>query len=265
MTKVIRVNSFTNFNYTDEEFEQLKTWDYAGKVFVNSNSFVVLKGPYPAVVCVNPYLDRFVKPKGDISIIRAIRVKFVYGAKPEVRQAFIDSVTWGLEHGIPVLITYMRFRDEETMMKYAQSHTNYVFQKNYFRQQYRQTFNHPGIYYCDKSEMGCPYCKNCALLTFGINDPGVDIYSVNLSASGKCAFACPNCYVKTITSWTDFKFDKLLQNSKQKGHKKFAMGYGEQKGLFSFASKEYLDKNKNLIEKEKYLFDKIEVIKEVIR
>jgi hypothetical protein len=258
LEKVIRIDSFTNFNYTDEEFEQLKEWDDKGRVFVNSNSFVVIRGSYPVVMCVNPYLDRFVKPKGDLSIIRAIRVKYVYNPKPEVRKAFIDSVRWGLERGIPILITYMRFRKEETLLKYAQSHTNYVFQKNYFRQQYRQTYNHQGIHYCDINEMGCPYCRNCAFLTFGITDLDIDIYSVNLSSSGECNFRCPDCYVNTFKSWCGgIKFDKLLQNSKQQGHKRYAMGYGKQGTLFAYASKEYIEQNKHLIDDEKTLFDDV--------
>jgi hypothetical protein len=229
--KVLRVNTFTNFNFTDKEFAQLdklaeeKPWY---KIFVNANSYNELRGKYPVVVTLNPPIDRFVEPRGDLSLIRACRIKYVADGTPKVKEAFKKAMEWSLAHKIPVLVTYMRFRSIETLDRYTTGRFSYVWAKNYFRQVMKKHWDHPLIYHCDLKEQGCPTCGNCARLSYGCEK--ADVFSINLSTSGMCIYNCPDCYVKTISQWHHGQIcmDKIQQNSKQKGDKKFkAYKYGQ--------------------------------------
>ena len=236
LPKILRVNTFTNFNYTDKEFKQLdklaeKYPQY--KIFVNSNSYNKIVGDYPAVVTINPPIDKFIKPKGDISLIKTARIKYVADPGPRVKRAFGDSLGWCLNNNIPVLITYMRFRKSETMKRFTASKFNYLWAKNYFRQAIKKKWDNPLINYCDITEKGCPYCMNCAKLPFGIDR--AEIYSVNLSSSGMCKYGCPDCYVKTISQWHHgtICFDKIMQNTKQTGHSDYKLyKYGQRRLTF---------------------------------
>lgn len=236
LPKILRVDTFCNFNYTDKEFEQLDKLaerypQY--KMFVNSNSYNKIRGNYPVVVTINPPIDKFIKPKGDISLIKTARIKYVADPAPKVKRAFGDSLGWCLDNNIPVLITYMRFRKTETMRRFTVSKFNYLWAKNYFRQAIKRTWNNPLINYCDITEKGCPDCMCCAKLPFEIDK--AEIYSVNLSSSGMCATNCPDCYVKTIAQWHHgtICFDKIMQNSKQSGHRDLRLyKYGQRKLSF---------------------------------
>jgi len=236
LPKVLRVSVFNNFNYTEKEFVQLD--ELAEKridlnIFVNSNSYNKITGNYPAIVTINPPIDRFIRPRGDINLIKAARIKYVSDGSPKVIRAFQDSLGWCLNNNIPVLITYMRFRKEETLKGLTMSKFNYVWAKNYFRQKIKRKWANPLINYCDPKEQGCPSCMNCARLTFGFEK--ADLYSINLSSSGICNANCPDCYVKTISQWHDGKIcmDKIMQNTKQTGKKDFKIyKYGQKKLTF---------------------------------
>lgn len=234
LPKVLRVDTFTNFNYTEKEFRQLDKIQKEHpehKIFVNSNSHVEIKGNYPTIVCINPNIDKFTKPKGKIEIIKAVRIKYVADPTPEVRAAFNESVAWAYKHNIPILITYMRFRSEATLKKYTKSgiSCHYKWQKNYFRQLTRKTFDLDNFYYCDLNEQGCPGCMNCAKLTFNIEK--AELLSTNLSSSGSCKFNCPDCFVKTFlkcrTNIGHIAFDKIASNIKQRGDEKYTRGFGK--------------------------------------
>lgn len=146
LPKVLRVDTFTNFNYSEQEFKQIdkiqeKYLDF--HIFVNSNSFVEIKGKYPAIVCINPHLTDFVQPKGNTELIRAVRIKYVANANEVVHKAFNQSVRWAYRNEKPILITYMRFRHLNTLQRYTQAGKScyYKWQKNYFRQLTRKTFD----------------------------------------------------------------------------------------------------------------------------
>lgn len=227
LPKIVRVDTYTNFNYTDKEFKQLDKIQIEHpeyKLFVNSNSHVEIRGNYPAIVCINPGIDKFIQPKGKIEIIKAVRIKYVADPKPEVKKAFNESVAWAYKHSIPILITYMRFRSEETLKKYTKNGNgcHYKWLKNYFRQLTRKTFDLEQFHYCDLNEKGCPGCMNCAKLTFNI--PEAELLSVNLSSSGSCKYNCPDCFVKTFlkcrTNIRHISFDKIASNVKQTGDEK---------------------------------------------
>ena len=208
---------FNNFNFTQPELNALDKYKGKFKVFVNSNSFVELKGDVPAVVTINPYLDRFVKPRGKIEIIKAARVKFVAGAVKKVQEAFKQSMEWCFENNIPVLITYMRFAKKEDLMKFTDDQSNYVWSGGYYRQKKLETWNHPLVNYCDFAKEGCPSCMNCAKLTFGIAD--AELHGVNLSESGMFPFNCPSCFAKRMIPFFGIGFDTPTRNAKQRGMK----------------------------------------------
>lgn len=220
MTKILRVATFNNFNFTDEELEHLEGIqalcpDY--KIFVNSNSHPVIRGRFPCVITVNPELDVFTKPKGDLSLIKAIRIKYVMNPVQSIQDTFGEIYNWTKKHNIPTLITYMRFKNKETLKRYTTKSTFYKWNRSFYRPILKHTFNDPSIYYCDLRDEGCPSCRNCAKLTYGIDTP--EIYSINLSSSGICPYNCVDCYAKCLAKFTHFAYDKILQNAKQKGHK----------------------------------------------
>lgn len=236
LPKVLRVDTFTNFNYTDKEFAQLDKIQCEHpeyKIFVNSNSHVELRGDYPAIVCINPGIDTFIPPRGKLDIIKAVRIKYVANPTDKVRAAFNDAVTWAYAHNVPILITYMRFRSTETLKRYTRDGSHYKWQKNYYRQLARKTFDLAQFHYCDLNEQGCPSCMNCAKLTFGISD--AKLLSTNLSSSGSCKFNCPDCFVNTFlkcrTNIGHIAFDKIASNIKQQGHDRYIKGFGKDRTL----------------------------------
>jgi len=228
--QILRVATFNNFNYTEPEFKQLDSISDSYPeydVFVNSNSYVKIKGKYPSVVSINPVLTEFVEPKGDISLIKAVRIKYVADAKPEVLKVFNKCVKWAYKYDIPILITYMRFRTKKNLKRYTKGNPGYYsWQKNYFRQTVRKTFDLDLFHYCDILEKGCPSCMNCSKLTYGYKN--AELYSINLSSSGFCPFNCPDCYAKILIRWRkNIRFDEILRNAKQLGHEAYQVGYGE--------------------------------------
>jgi len=215
MKPILRVGVMNNFNQTDAEFKQLQQYDSFFNIFVNSNAFTKIKGKYPAFVTVNPYLNKFVKPRGDISVIKAARVKYVSGATPIVKKAWDDSVVWCREENIPVLVTYMRFASKKDMETFTDDQSNYEWKKNYYRQKKLKIFKDTLFHYCDLKGKGCPECRNCAKLSYGIDTD--DIRNINLSSSGECPFKCPSCFAKRMTRVFGLHCDKISQNAKQRG------------------------------------------------
>lgn len=240
--KVLRVGVSNNFNFTEKELEDIRAlpWDQ-DKIFVNSNSFVTIKSDYPSFVTINPYLTEFVAPTGDISNIRACRIKYVSDAIPKVSNAFREALEWSLSNRIPVLVTFMRFIGRASMEKFVQpaGTLNYSFKSGYWRLKdinkrcaveyikslvklLRLDDALELIHYCDMAGDGCPVCGNCAKLAFNIDTDPFELYGINLSSSGDkggCIFNCPDCWAKRIASFRKVSFDKITQNSKQKGYK----------------------------------------------
>lgn len=54
--KYIRVAVMNNYNFTEkEELDLHDNWEDKGRLFVNSNSLVTIKGTYPSIITINPY------------------------------------------------------------------------------------------------------------------------------------------------------------------------------------------------------------------
>ena len=241
VNKILRVGVANNFNFTEKELEHVRALDWdQDKIFVNSNSFVAVKSDYPSFLTVNPYLTSFIEPTGDLSKLRACRIKYVADAKPSVRQAFNDALEWCFKNRYPILITFMRFVGKKTMEKFVNTDgfLNYAFDAGYWRLKevhrnaaadyIRAVMTTKGfddceglVHYCDLAGEGCPVCGNCAKLAFDIGTDPFELYGINLSESGDsgvCIFNCPDCWAKRIQAFRKPVFDKITQNSKQRGH-----------------------------------------------
>ena len=240
--RVVRVGVLNNFNFTRKEIDELKKYEDNGHLFVNSNSFVVIKPDYPSIITINPYL-KFVEPQGDLSNVKACRIKVCVGANDETESEERKAIKWSIEKGIPILITFQRFFRIETMNKFvclSAKNEKYHFNTGWIRpkKDYRiekrsQIFyfvnaNFPSkckdemIYFCDWNGTGCESCKNCINLTFP--ESGEDkIFSLNLSLSGddgRCLFNCPDAFCKRCLSITKTKTprcDVIHRNRKQRG------------------------------------------------
>lgn len=231
---VLRVGVYNNFNFTDREITELKQYEDKYLPFVNSNSFVTIKADYPSIVTINPYLTSWQPPEGDLTNLKACRVKWVEGATDVVHTAQMESIDWCLSHSIPVLITFMRFASKQSLKQFVvESCTHkYNFAKSYYRLSVASCAdvlsrlvdyaNSRGqlaglIYACDLQGQGCPACGNCARLSYGKD---CEVHALSLSCSGDggaCIFHCPDCWAKRMSKFATFKYDSVTKNNKQKG------------------------------------------------
>ena len=226
---LVRVGVLNNFNYSEEEIKVLHIYEKMFPqydFFVNSNSFVTIKSDFPSIVTINPYLT-FVEPKGDLSNIKAVRVKIVVDANDKTYENENEAVRWAVNNNIPVLITWQRFKSLKTLFTYTDSRESYNNVRSYLRPQktYRdERFkelqylfeNKAGLLFqCDEQGKGCPSCNNCSRLITG---DIYEVYSLNLKASGVCLFHCPDCFAKACCSRCHNNiFDNIKMNRKQKG------------------------------------------------
>ena len=240
-TYVIRVGEKNNFNFTEQELNDLQKWSGKGIIFVNSNSFVRISGKFPSIITINPYMS-FVEPRGDTSNILACRIKWVCSPNEEIKRQQEEALVWCLENGHKVLITFFRFRSRSSLEKYTTESRfdSYLYDHSRFRpiesarlaaslhiqtitEQIVGTSDNP-ILYCDWAGKGCPSCGNCIRLATGQDVlEGYAIRSLNLSSSGdngRCIFHCPDCWAHLILAQTCNKrpkCDTLFANHKQKG------------------------------------------------
>lgn len=230
---VLRVGVYNNYNFTDKELLDVRKYEGDYLPFVNSNSFVTIKADYPSIITINPYLDSWQEPVGDLSNLKACRVKWVEGATDQVHLAQMAAIDWCLSHAIPVLLTFMRFRCKASMQRFVSEagRANYKFTAGYYRllplkaadiyarllEHAKKTTELDLVYTCDLSGRGCPDCGNCARLTYGVDLP---VASLSLSSSGdagECIFHCPDCWAKNMGKFVSFKYDEVTTNNKQKG------------------------------------------------
>ena len=241
MMRIIRTGVMNNFNFTEREISELKKYEKTGKIFVNSNSFVSIKAEYPSIITINPYLF-FVEPHGDISNVKACRIKICAGAYKWVKEQEKNAIEWSIKHGIPILATFQRWRKISTMDKFVPDEAKsiyYTYNKGWIRPNKaakdlsrniiinfvnekfpKRTSNM--INFCDFNGNGCEECRNCIKLTYPEHIDGL-IYSLNLKESGdngRCIFSCPDCFAKICLNLCKNhtpKCDVVYRNRKQKG------------------------------------------------
>ena len=231
MKTIVRVGEKNNFNQTSAEFKELDKYKNKGSIFVNSNSFTKIKSDYPSFVTINPYLV-FHEPKGDLSNVKAFRIKLWQTMDDYYCQEQIKALKFANKLKTPVLITFMRFRSKLNRDKFKATE-NYVFDHNYFRPN-KETQNWivsfarmyaKDVKICDANGTGCVDCLNCTKLSYGI-DSDVTIKALNLSISGVkdrhgkrglCPYKCPDCYAKIVTYGKRPACDKLITNLKLLG------------------------------------------------
>lgn len=232
---VLRVGVYNNFNFTQAEIDAVAKYTDDYLPFVNSNSFVTISAEYPSIITINPYLDSWQPPVGDLSNLKACRIKWVAGAVDKVHNAQREAVSWCVENSIPILLTFMRFASKSSMLTFVnQSCTyRYMYRNSYYRllkedksielNQVLSMVREAGgsvslVYTCDFSEKGCPDCGNCSRLTYGLPDNVPQSLSLSCSGDhGSCIFHCPDCWAKRMGKVVNFKYDSVTQNSKQKG------------------------------------------------
>jgi hypothetical protein len=214
---ILRVGVLNNFNFTDLEIKAVKAlqlWGY--DTFVNSNSHVYIDADAgPAVITINPDLDKFVEPHGDLRNVKAVRVKYVASPRPSVAVAWQESLDWARRSNIPVLVTLQRFVRRDTMNRYTNNAALYVMKDGYLR---LETIPKElkGMSICDEQGKGCPTCQLCATLVFGRSG---DIQGISLEESGICKFSCPDCFAKRCLRGRSPVLGRVAKNKKMEGHK----------------------------------------------
>jgi len=237
---VIRVGEKNNFNQTAAEFQALEKFENKGLIFVNSNAFTPINAKYPSIVTINPYMV-FEPLKGDLSNVKAVRVKLFETYKQEYRDSLALCFKFCVDNNLPILLTYMRFRSKETALKFVGDdyRNHYQWEKNYFRPTAAKkeslfSFakravrlyggNDSQVHECDSKGLGCPACGNCHKLTYGLEN--AEIKALNLSISGTtdkngkkglCPFKCPDCFAKIVTYGKSPACDRLITNKKIEG------------------------------------------------
>lgn len=236
---LIRCGEKNNFNFTAAEIDQLKGFAKKGEIFVNSNSLVNITGDFPAIITINPYL-KFAEPCGDLSNVKACRIKWVCSANEYTHNEQRDALLWAVSRNVPVLLTFMRFKSYVSLHKYAHKEA-YVSNSGWLRPTKKDRVSALEyvmstvsdmfgdttgdlIYTCDMEGHGCPSCNNCIRLIVGDGNVNkYDIKSLNLSSSGdkgRCIFNCPDCWAKSILKIVKNqtpRCDVLFANRKQKG------------------------------------------------
>ena len=231
METIIRVGEKNNFNHTREEYKALEKYSNKGKIFVNSNSFTRIDNKLPSFVTLNPYLI-FTRPTGKLDNVKAFRVKMFVSENKALMGEQIKALKYANKKGIPVLITFMRFRRNSTMRQFSCNKTDYFLSPPYYRptQKTKNTLKllahsySSDVHYCDDKGKGCPDCMNCSKLSYGLKK--AEIKALNLSCSGIadrhgnkgiCPFSCPDCFAKDCTRGRRPACDRLIVNRKMKG------------------------------------------------
>lgn len=232
MKKIIRVGVMNNFNFTQKEIEACKRFEQYGKLFVNSNSFVTIRSDYPSFITINPYL-RFVEPQGDLSNVKACRIKIVLNGTPNQYRDTLKAFEYCFNNNIPALITWMRFWKFDTLRKYVLQpyNSHYSFRYGYFRPddnakaEYlkflkKKYSDYKGL--IKECSGNCLTCRNCIRLSYGSHYlASYEICSLNLSCSGdngNCIFSCPDCFAKRLAQRNgSICVDKIIKNAKQRG------------------------------------------------
>lgn len=239
---VIRVGEKNNFNMTNREHKELEKYTGKGDIFVNSNAFTKIDSTYPSIVTINPYM-KFVPLRGDLSNVKAVRLKIFKSSKIEYRKEFVKCIAFCLENDLKILLTYMRYKSIKTAEKYTGPRfrdMGYIHDHGYFRpieSTRKWLYEYVSemiimddkdpkkwLYECDSKGKGCPSCGNCHKLTYGYKT--ATIKALNLSISGVkdskgrrglCPYHCPDCFAKLVCFGKRPQCDKLISNKKMQG------------------------------------------------
>lgn len=230
--RIVRVGVSTNFGHTKAEYEELHRILRPGDLaFINSNAKDRIKGHLPAVVTVNPDLDKFVEPRGNIETIKAVRVKFVTWPNDRVFDAMCASVGWAEDRAIPIIFTPMRFIRSATLSKFSRGPEMYTYNRNGYMKAYdidlknqlREFIIGDSNVICDDLGKGCPACNACSRLTYGKN---VTPYGLNLAMSlprdrtKHCKHSCPDCWALKHFQYAGvIRTGIIYKNRKMKGKK----------------------------------------------
>lgn len=241
---IIRVGEKNNFNQTNQEFQELKKFSGKGLMFTNSNSFNPVSAELPSFITINPYLY-FHEIKGDISNIKAVRIKVFTTNIQGYTEELIKCINFCVMNDLQILITFQRYLSIATATKFSGNdfRTDYIRKGGYFRPT-DETKKHlekwvkmiafdckgkvfDKIAVCDSSGNGCPDCKNCARLSYGMEDATIKALNLSMSGikdrngkQGLCKYNCPDCFAKRVCFGKRPNCDKLITNRKIKGELK---------------------------------------------
>lgn len=239
--QVVRVATTNNFNCTSNEWNQLAHFVEVNpdKVFfvncniktpklntVNAHNHKVVVTANPNLVITQSEIPTIIsRLEGIKDRVAFVRVKYL----PD-NQVILNLLGEILTRGFKVVMTLQRFNGKKTLTKYT-SLEYYTFSCSRYRLsgQALDQFNSfikdlqdqgSPVWICDQSGTGCQGCGLCSKLTTGEN---FTVTSLNLSTSGVCPYACPDCYAKTMQEFAKklghklITYDTIRQNDKQAG------------------------------------------------
>jgi hypothetical protein len=233
--EVVRVAVTNNFNFTDNEIEQIKNFETINpekSFFLNSNILTenlekINSLKNKVVITINPNLtETFDQIKDKLFLINRKKIAFVRIKYVPENKNILDLIYKISELKYKIVLTIQRFNTKKTLLQYTKKEY-YSFERSRFRlktenvkqlEDILKTLNQK-VYICDKKDKGCRSCNLCSKLTIGKILP---IKSLNLSSSGICKFNCPDCYAKymqkMLLKWNtnQISFDVISKNSKQK-------------------------------------------------
>lgn len=230
--EAVRVATTNNFNCTPAEWKQLDEFakTYPNSLFfVNSNArtpllHTIADHPYPAVVTVNPDLEPDPRLERRALALPADRIAFLRAKWLPDRKDILSLILRLQSAGRTVVVVPQRFRAKAVLLKFSNP-DRYHLDCSRFRlhgpalDEFLAAADRHGFLVCDRSGAGCRACGQCAQLS-GAGD--VPVKSLNLSTSGECPYACPDCYAKQTLEFirgmgNQPVYDKVKANDKQAG------------------------------------------------
>ena len=142
MEKTIRVATLNNFNFTQEEYNQLKQFGNNKNIFVNSNIFPISTKNndfinaqnYKIVLTVNPYLKISRNAIGkllllDSKLVSFVRLKYIPNEECNLLYKKLIALNY------KVVLTVMRFKRKDSFHKTIPEDKRhmYTYYKGFFR------------------------------------------------------------------------------------------------------------------------------------
>jgi hypothetical protein len=196
LPRIVRVSVLTNFGHTPEEVELLThiigtdgVDKWINLPFVNTNAIDSIDSPFPCFVTLNPDWDEFIEPHGKhVEMIRAGRIKWIAGGTRKYQEAVRLAIAWCLENEVPILWTRARFFAKEDLLEVCEQPELYTTAEDpisghkatYYWTAVRPPYDNRHAFMCDEQGYGCPACRLCTLLSYGI---AMIPFALDLSAS----------------------------------------------------------------------------------